>query len=233
MAKRQPLPHELNGDAPPGCCLCCKCGRNMPARYKEDRDNDTIVRLNIPVYGLGCCSSDMLAKGDMENTPYLLANMGLSDEEWQRRIKALQKIKDNSGFVGDCWGITKKIIFGALFFFILPFWLPGFCKRRVERLDRWDEAMRKWQNDWNVEGLERLGIFVKTQSNCWVTYGGKGEKHRHYERWLAFSLTPNEKILLENEVHMMGDVENWENCCPQCGCQGPNENKLCWHPPPV
>ena len=63
-----------------------------------------------------------------------------------------------------------------------PFFLSCFCKNDNTFIKTWDDSLREWQNNFNSECLEPLGMYVKTQSNCWVTYNDKGEKQRHFER---------------------------------------------------
>jgi hypothetical protein len=65
---------------------------------------------------------------------------------------------------------------------LCPFFLPCFCKNDNTVIKTWDDSLREWQNNFNSECLEPLGMYVKTQSNCWVTYNEKGEKQRHFER---------------------------------------------------
>eukprot|EP00958_Prasinococcus_capsulatus_P009350 scaffold910_cov396-Prasinococcus_capsulatus_cf.AAC.71 len=93
---------------------------------------------------------------------------------------------------------------------------------------RWDAALREWQNSFNKE-LHQYGIFVKTQrrmapqSHCQAYYDKDGKK-RHFERWLAIALTPEESNRLALEPHLSGDIEN-----TKC-CGGVDEHELCMHP---
>ena len=220
----QPLPHELEDHPNINTGCCCPKLNGLPNRYKKSDDGDEIVRLNLPCYGLSCSAKEVLSEGDMKNTPYLMKNRGVRDDEWRRRMKDLQEINDTVS--KDCCSIVSCALAVIFAWPLAPFWLPSFCKKRANRIEEWDTKMRKWQNDFNSETLERLGIFMKTQSYCWVTHGPKGEKIRHYDRWLAFSLTDGEKVNLQSEPHIMGDIENWSNCW---NCPGINEEKLCWH----
>ncbi len=64
---------------------------------------------------------------------------------------------------------------------------------------------------------------MKTQSYCFVTRGGRGEKHRHISRWISFALTPEHVELLRQEPTIFGDIES--GCCG-----GPDERTLTIHP---
>ena len=57
-----------------------------------------------------------------------------------------------------------------------------------------------------------------------MTHGPKGEKQRHFHRWLAVALTPQSIAQLKAEPHLMGDIEN--HAC----CNGVNEHECCIHP---
>ena len=71
--------------------------------------------------------------------------------------------------------------------------------------------------------LEPKGAFCKTQSLCWVTHGPKGEKQRHFERWLAVAVSQEGIQQLKSEPHLFGDIES--GCCG-----GVNEHDCCIHP---
>ena len=64
------------------------------------------------------------------------------------------------------------------------------CTQRGEEVHQWDKELRAWQAAFNKEILGPKGLFMKTQSYCYVTHGQNGEKHRHINRWLSFALTP-------------------------------------------
>jgi hypothetical protein len=63
-----------------------------------------------------------------------------------------------------------------------------------------------------------------SQSLCWVTHGPKGEKQRHFSRWIAFALQPHAVAHLRDEPHLFGHVESY--AC----CNGVNEMECCMHP---
>ncbi|CAD7947414.1 unnamed protein product [Amoebophrya sp. A120] len=84
---------------------------------------------------------------------------------------------------------------------------------RKELIDIWDEYLGQ-------DGM----LF-----HCWVTitYDGDGrpQKNRHFRRWIALALTPEQSALLAGEPHISGDVE--VDLC----CGGVNELALSMHPP--
>ena len=97
------------------------------------------------------------------------------------------------------------------------------CVEYADELRKWDKELRAWQTAFNQEVLASKGIFVKTQSHCWVTHNEKGEKHRHYNRWISFALTPEHVERLRKEPTIFGDIES--GCCG-----GPDEHTLTVHP---
>ncbi|CAD7947428.1 unnamed protein product [Amoebophrya sp. A120] len=102
------------------------------------------------------------------------------------------------------------------------------CKIKNKRVKAWDQDLRKWQLEFN-KAISPFGLFVKTQTHCWVTisYDGDGrpQKNRHFRRWIALALTPEQSALLAGEPHISGDVE--VDLC----CGGVNELALSMHPP--
>ena len=55
---------------------------------------------------------------------------------------------------------------------------------------------REWQTAFNQQVLMPKNVFCKSQSLCWVTRGPKGEKQRHYHRWIAFAFGPGPERML-------------------------------------
>lgn len=51
----------------------------------------------------------------------------------------------------------------------LPFLLPFYCQSAKKEVKLWEEALRKWQYDFNVECLIPLDMYCKIQSICWTT----------------------------------------------------------------
>ena len=97
------------------------------------------------------------------------------------------------------------------------------CKEWAKEVYAWDKELREWQEAFNREVLLSKGVFMKSQSYCFVTRGEKGEKHRHISRWLSFALTPEHIALLREEPSIFGDVEG--------GCWGgPDESRCAIHP---
>lgn len=178
-----------------------------------------------------------------ENNPYLAvgepigSNMfALSPDQAERKMNDLwqEYVGPNGRMERD---IQRKLIWapGFLCFFLyLPFFLLLInvllytccccgmsCKWQKTKVMRVDAAFRRWQNDFNVE-LAKLGCFIKTRSHCHVTHNDKGEKQRHFTRWIELATLPETAQALKNAPHLTGDVES--GCCG-----GVDENELCMH----
>ena len=96
-------------------------------------------------------------------------------------------------------------------------------------MTRWDCTLREWQKRFNDDITAcGLPIFVKTQSNCWLTSAqnkkGNEEEHRHFEYWIAVSVTAEDNIALYEEPHLFGDIIHY------CSWTGVDESALCSHP---
>ncbi len=63
-------------------------------------------------------------------------------------------------------------------------------------------------------------MFINTKSHCIAVYTDKG-KQRHFHRWIAIALTPDESEKLKSEPFLSGDIED-ATCCG-----GVNERDLC------
>lgn len=203
--------HELKT----GCCGPCS---SKPPRDQRGQSGET-VRVNVDYSIQGCCGqSPPFIPYDMENIPYQLYNAGVTDQEWTEFVKRLVQV--NSMRKGAC---RIQCLLRCLSLIFLPCLIPSACQSCAREIAAWDKELRKWQDDFNNEVLIRQGCFVKTKSNCWVTYNQKGEKQRHIDRWIAFALTPAESELLKYEPHITGDIE--KGCCG-----GVNEETCCIHP---
>ena len=67
-----------------------------------------------------------------------------------------------------------------------------------KNLDR-DDALRKWQADFNKEVLEPKGMSIKSQSKV-RAHGGDEQK----ERWFFIALNNEEATKLKAEEHILG-----------------------------
>ena len=105
----------------------------------------------------------------------------------------------------------------------VPCLIPSFCREWKQEIVGWDAALRSFTEDFNRKALAQHGILMKPQSVVHVTHGSKGEKQRHFHRWLAFATTPEEVAKLKSEYTLHGDIE--KGCCG-----GPNEFELMIHP---
>ena len=144
----------------------------------------------------------------------------------------------------------------CLVFPLMLFCLPYVCRRRLEKVEKWDRALRDWQDDMNRQLLRPRGMvsepnsrdrrtsfdadppaprlppsqMVKTQSKSRVEYF-EGERRKHVARWFAIALTEEEAEKLELEPHVWrtSDVVACSCCCfmPHKVVEG----DLCCHPP--
>jgi len=196
-----------------GCCERGGCCRQIPSKIICDSDK-TVIRVNLMFYPQRCFKR---SEGIVDHIPEELLMAGLTLEEvdeWLiRRLQRANSIRNPICMdLCSCFGAT------LLFCFI-----PCACKRNKSHLERWDKELREWQSDFNQQVLERKNMFIKTQSNCHVSYDKNG-KHRHTERWISIAVTQDEVERLKAEPHLQGDVENW-SCC-----NGVDESSLCMHP---
>ena len=76
---------------------------------------------------------------------------------------------------------------------------PGKQRAMFERVKKWDDALRKWQADFNKEVLEPKGMFIKSQSKV-RAHGGDEQK----ERWFFIALNNEEATKLKAEEHILG-----------------------------
>lgn len=226
-----PTPVVLYGEAPrprqgevrgrhkscwESCKTCCGrggCCRQAPAKFVLQEENGKILRVNLLVSVRGCCSNDSAGLDD--EPPEIIFERGLEQLEfmsWMEKLHRISSLRPTvCSDVCTCFSL-------ALF----PCFWPRCFKRSGDKVRKWNAALLQWQRDFNHEVLGPLGMFCKTQSRCDVTYDKNG-KHRYIERWIAFAVTPEEIAMLQDEPHLIGDVET--GCC---GCA--NEHELCIHP---
>jgi hypothetical protein len=205
------------------CCSCCDqggCCSLTPPRIIDSPDGT--VRLNLVFYLQGCCeSSDPLSKEDMLKIPEILSEKGLSQSVWIEWVEKLKKI--NKLRSGCCAEFCCS--FSSLFLICIPCLLISACKQDKIFIMNWNQQLVDWQNDFNKQELEKLGLLVKTQSRMFVTRDENGKK-KSYERWLAFALNESEVIKLENEPHLFSN-----DYADDCSCMGGvNQNECCVHP---
>lgn len=198
---------------------CCGCANPMPARLQKEGEEDVKIHLKFSIEGC-FTSTNPFEDDDMKFTPYQLFNRGVTDNEWKDHVQRLCRVNNMRN------GCCTYCISGLVVLLVLPFCLPYYCKNDASKIKLWDNELRKWQNDFNEECLIGLGMFCKTQSFCWVTTTEKGEKERHFERWIAFALTPEHSERLKNEPHLSGDIDDY---CANC-CGAYPESKCCVHP---
>jgi hypothetical protein len=214
--------------------MCSRCDRSSccgqdgfcapygsPVRVVYDDENRP-VRLNIILKIQGFCSSteDPFENNDMMQVPEQLNKMGLGIVSWMSEIDKLKEVcRLRDGSCKECVGYSSV--------FLLPCFIPVFCQAQKTSIMKWNEALRRWQREFNEKTLTKLGMFCKTQSYCTVTRGGKTGRSRHFARWLAVALTPEAIEQLRSEPHVDGDVDPC-GACNCCGC--PEEADCCVHP---
>jgi len=234
---------------------CCAPGdrcRQAPAREVKT-DSGDVVLVNLLYYPRAWCIGPHpgIAARDQWNCPdALLAAVNLpcalnddgggskDNGESVSRMQASEKMRaiwtDFMGATGKLSQLQRKHLPMGLFaagvvtlcFLVITMGagLPWMFKQRRKLVMAWDAGMQSFEEKFNAR-LHPLGILVKTQSNCTVTYSKDGRKRRHIERWFAFALTPESIATLKSEPRVMGDIEDNE-CCGRVA-----ESECCMHPP--
>jgi hypothetical protein len=196
-----------------GCCDRGGCCRQIPSKIICDQDGQ-VIRVNLMFYPTRCFKQ---SEGIVDNIPEELLKAGLTldevDEWFVRKLKNVGRKRNPC-----CWDACSCI--GAFAFFCF---LPCACKRWRTYIENWNHDLIEWQVEFNEQVLSKKNMFVKTQSNCEVSYDKNG-KHRHIERWISIAVTADEVQRLKSEPHLYGDIENW-GCCG-----GVDEDQLCMHP---
>ncbi|EOD08918.1 hypothetical protein EMIHUDRAFT_124914 [Emiliania huxleyi CCMP1516] len=204
-----------------GCCEpggCC--GPPTPPTQDIGPDGHVSI-LRVKYTDADCCSHSLPFKAEFMNAcPPQLRQAGVTDGEWAhwagRLYKEVNLIKPQKcSFI--CW--ASLVVMLATLCLIAPLC----CAEHRKTIMAWDAAFRSWQAEFNAQVLQPKGIFCKSQSLCWVTRGPKGEKQRHYHRWIAFAFSADAVGNLMHQPHLMGDIES--GCCG-----GPNEFECCMHP---
>jgi len=158
---------------------------------------DERIHLKFSIEG-SISSTNPLSKDDMQYTPVQLFNRGVTDEQWQSYVKKLCAVnKMRSGYW--CNYIPSSLA-----------------------IMNWDNALRRWQNEFNEECLIPLGLFCKTQSNALLFCC---KNLRHTARWITFALTPEAAATLRAEPHLMGEIDNFRS--KYCGAYP--ESQCCVH----
>jgi hypothetical protein len=208
------------------CCNCCKqggcCTYKMPPRNLFLDDGITIKRVNLEVRNCICCASGLDRSGldvsDTERVPPELLKSGMSITDWQYYVRGLADAQNWRNFDGVS---ICKIVFKSILF---PFFLYSMCKNGKKDILARDAMLREWQIVVNKKFKELdSGFFIKTRSNCFITYNDKGQRQRHVEAWIAIATTEAEAEVLMNEPHLSGTIDNTEVC------GGVDESQLCWH----
>lgn len=212
-------PTQTSSDDTPGCCDPGGCCNPAPPRQQLNADGSVSI-LRVPYVIQQCCSHSQPWGAKDLLVPSQLGQAGVSESEWaqwsQQLYTQVNMIKDP-----PCPGCAICIVCSIG---TLGLAVPFMCAAGKTSVLKWDAAFRQWQADFNAQVLQPKGIFCKSQSLCWVTRGPKGEKQRHYHRWIAFAFGPDACMSLQNQPHLQGDIE--DHTC----CNGFNEHVLCMHP---
>ena len=196
--------HEQGAD----CCACACCAKCSPKPPRDQRgEHGEQTRVNVDYKTQGCFGpSPSLSQYDMQHIPYQLFNCGVTDEEWAFWVGRLQEVNytRRGACTLGCWADCLTVVF-------LPCLCSAVCKKGADHIYAWNDALLRWQSDFNNQVLSRQGCMVKSKSHCHVTYNDKGEKQRHFDRWLAFALNLEQCQQLQYEPHITGDVER--GCC--------------------
>jgi len=208
----------------PGCCEQGGCCNHTPRR--EIHDAGSLVRLNLAISKCQCCRCcsyglDVtgLDPSDFERLPIeLVGKTTLDFTDWQVGIQQLAAVQgENTCSFSRCMTGCSLVV--AWISVIGICWACSqFGKMTLAR----DKKLREWQVEFN-KVLSRHNMMIKTRSFCFVTYNDKGQRQRHVSRWLALAVTAEECIVLQNEPHLTGVVDN-----TKC-CNGVDEKELCWH----
>ncbi len=147
----------------------------------------------------------------MEKVPVQLAER-LTEQEWQKCIADLKKVNEISGvgskscseaaffscYVASFIVLAASVV-GIPLIFVLTCW----------KRDKYQKALRKWQDDFNQEVLQPKGMHCKTQSICgmYESIDGDGNKCMVWGcdgSRIAFALSATEVKTLKNEPHLLG-----------------------------
>jgi hypothetical protein len=206
--------YEVRGEKPPEASRCCVTrDPDAPSQVIVSQDG-VVQRINLIITVSDCC--DNAHTGLFDKVPLELADF-MAQPEVQRYMQELHSIGELR-MAGCCACLRCLVLMW------IPCYWPQMGRTRDATLIRWSNALLDWQQRFNAEVLQPRGMLVKTQSHCFCTYGGKGGKQRHIQRWLAFAMNPSEAARLANEPHMTGDIE------PAIGCAGQGEEGLAIHP---
>ena len=191
-----------------------------------------VVRINILFIFSGTAKNlyEVVKPEDLETILPELQKMSLDRSVIQRWFseEKLREVQEHT-LQSKHWG-AGGMLKECCLCLILPFCpcilcadrTPGKQRAMFERVKKWDDALRKWQADFNREVFEPRGLFLKTQSSC-RTFGDTVQK----ERWFSIALNEDEVHKLKGEDHVLGLSEK-VGCCVSSGL---HETDFCCHPP--
>ena len=208
----------------PGCFDrggCCSAAPPVEAVGADGR----VHRVNLAFLGSPGCAGPgghLANVGDRRSVPHALEEIGMTWEEYEDAfVTTLEAVGEKHFPDGCCAGFLCG--FGAVTF-SLGCALPWICSRYAKIRYAYDADLRAWQKSVSETlGARYPGVSVKTQSMCFHTSDGRGNRQRHVVRWIAISLSVEDQARLAAEPHLFGNFSN-------CKCfGGVDETDLCMH----
>lgn len=148
----------------------------------------------------------------------------VTETEWKNRVTQLahiSRIRFRPMGCSEClFNFLSLFLFFPLSCFIASMYL---C-----RVSKWEPALRKWQDDFNHEVLEKHGMFCKTHSHLvWVipmdqAPGESRPGSWAVTSWISFALNSNQAEILKRTSHVVGEDirgcdQSFAHCCSRSG----------------
>eukprot|EP00960_Hanusia_phi_P067367 766612-Hanusia_phi.AAC.5 len=148
---------------------------------------------------------------------------GLKQADFEAMLKELEEIRrqQESG-CSQCAAASMCFVCAGTFV-LLPCAYYFQRMRTKQRVVKYDQDLRRWQEEMNLRYLQAQGCYVKSQS-CARRVGVGDHSRREIEHWIAIALTPEESQRLASEPHVFGQVLDL-SCC-----YGVKEEDMCMHP---
>ena len=192
-----------------------------PPKIQKNEQGE-VVRINLAYYCSGFKTVPKAVKDkDLEKVLPELEKMNLDRSVIELWFS--EKIGDVQQYGMTAYSNEASFILTCLFPCVLiPKLFPASQRKEFERYKNWDDALRKWQADFNKEVLEPKGMFIKSQSKT-RAHGGDEQK----ERWFSIALNNEEATKLKAEEHILGAAYP----IGVCVSSGMHEKDFCCHPP--
>lgn len=208
----------------PGCFEQGGCCSAAPPVEVVGQDG-SVHRVNLAFVGSPGCAgpAGRLANvGDRRSVPLALEEIGMTWNEYEEAFVTTLEAVGAKHFPDGC---CASFLCGfAAVTFSLGCALPWICSRTSKVRYAYDADLRAWQKSVSETlGARYPGVSVKTQSMCFHTSDGRGNRQRHVVRWIAISLSVEDQARLAAEPHLFGTFSN-------CKCiGGVDETDLCMH----